>query len=158
MTKTYEVEIQKDTETDDLFFEIPPELLKNLGWKTGDDLKWEETNEGVFVRKVKYETVELELEEELVELVEEDDAEEDELVYELAVATPTPALELPVAIVSTFALIVVFAKSISKTWFRTAIISFDSGVTITLILFDDTPSTFDTSLILSEVKTTSPFK
>lgn len=64
MTKTYEVEIQKDTETDDLFFEIPPELLKNLNWKTGDDLKWEETNEGVFVRKVKYETVELELEEE----------------------------------------------------------------------------------------------
>ena len=64
MNKTYEVEIQKDTETDDLFFEIPPELLKNLNWKTGDDLKWEETNEGVFVRKVKYETVELELEEE----------------------------------------------------------------------------------------------
>ena len=64
MSKTYEVEIQKDTETDDLFFEIPPELLKNLDWKTGDDLKWEETDEGVFVRKVKYETVELELEEE----------------------------------------------------------------------------------------------
>jgi bifunctional DNA-binding transcriptional regulator/antitoxin component of YhaV-PrlF toxin-antitoxin module len=64
MTKTYEVEIQKDTETDDLFFEIPPELLKSLNWKTGDDLKWEETDKGVFVRKVKYETVELELEEE----------------------------------------------------------------------------------------------
>ena len=64
MSKMYEVEIQKDTETDDLFFEIPPELLKNLDWKTGDDLKWEETDEGVFVRKVKYETVELELEEE----------------------------------------------------------------------------------------------
>ena len=29
-----------------------------------DDLKWEETDEGVFLRKVKYETVELELEEE----------------------------------------------------------------------------------------------
>lgn len=64
MSKTYEVELQKDTETDDLFFEIPPELLENLNWKTGDDLKWEETDEGVFVRKVKYETVELELEEE----------------------------------------------------------------------------------------------
>ena len=64
MTKTYEVEIQKDSETNESFFEIPPELLKNLNWKTGDDLKWEETNEGVFVRKVKYETVELELEEE----------------------------------------------------------------------------------------------
>ena len=30
-------------------------LLKNLGWKTGDDLKWEETDKGVFLRKVKYE-------------------------------------------------------------------------------------------------------
>ena len=63
MTKTFEVEVQTDSETDELFFEIPPELLKNLGWKT-DDLKWEETDEGVFLRKVKYETVELELEEE----------------------------------------------------------------------------------------------
>ena len=64
MSKTYEVEIQKDAETDDLFFEIPPELLENLNWKTGDDLKWEETDDGVFVRKVRYETVELELKEE----------------------------------------------------------------------------------------------
>ncbi len=64
MSKTYEIEIQKDTETDDLFFEIPPELLKNLDWKTGDDLKWEETDEGVFVRKVKYETVELDFDDE----------------------------------------------------------------------------------------------
>ena len=64
MTKTYEVEVQTDSETDESFFEIPPELLKNLGWKTGDDLKWEETDNGVFLRKVKYETVELELDEE----------------------------------------------------------------------------------------------
>ena len=64
MTKTYEVEVQTDSETNESFFEIPPELLKNLGWKTGDDLKWEETDNGVFLRKVKYETVELELEEE----------------------------------------------------------------------------------------------
>tara|TARA_A200000159_G_C7336661_1_gene345351 strand:- start:2560 stop:2865 length:306 start_codon:yes stop_codon:yes gene_type:complete len=64
MTKTYEIEVQKDSETDDLFFEIPPKLLKNLGWKTGDDLKWEETDEGVRLRKVKYETVELEFNDE----------------------------------------------------------------------------------------------
>jgi len=64
MTKTFEVEVKKDKETDDLFFEIPPELLKNLNWKAGDDLKWEETDEGVRVRKVNYETVELELDEE----------------------------------------------------------------------------------------------
>ena len=64
MVNTFEVEVQTDTETNELFFEIPPELLKNLGWKTGDDLKWEETDNGVFLRKVKYETVELELEDE----------------------------------------------------------------------------------------------
>ena len=63
MNKTYEVEVQTDSDTNESFFEIPPELLKNLGWKTGDDLKWEETDNGVFLRKVKYETVELELDE-----------------------------------------------------------------------------------------------
>ena len=46
MGKTYEIEVQKDSETDDLFFEIPPKLLERLNWKTGDDLKWEETEEG----------------------------------------------------------------------------------------------------------------
>ena len=63
MTKTFEVEVQTDSETDESFLKFPA-LLENLGWKTGDDLKWEETDEGVFLRKVKYETVELELEEE----------------------------------------------------------------------------------------------
>lgn len=65
MSKTYEIEVQKDSETDDLFFEIPPKLLKNLGWKTGDELKWEETEEGGFrCRKIKYETVELDFDDE----------------------------------------------------------------------------------------------
>jgi len=63
MSKTYEIEIQKDSETDELFFELPPKLLERLDWKPGDDLKWEETDEGVRLRKVKYETVELELDE-----------------------------------------------------------------------------------------------
>tara|TARA_B110000495_G_C23016031_1_gene601833 strand:- start:1921 stop:2223 length:303 start_codon:yes stop_codon:yes gene_type:complete len=60
MTKTYTVDIQKDKQTEDLFVELPPELLENLGWKTGDDVKWEETKEGGFIlKKVKYETIEL---------------------------------------------------------------------------------------------------
>ena len=63
MSNLYEIPIQKDEDTDECFFEIPDALLKNLGWETGDDLKWEETDEGVFLRKVKYETVELELDE-----------------------------------------------------------------------------------------------
>lgn len=64
MVETFEVKVQTDSETDDLFFEIPPKLLERLNWKTGDDLKWEETNEGVLVRKVKYETIELDFDDE----------------------------------------------------------------------------------------------
>lgn len=63
MSNLYEIPIQKDSDTDELFFELPDALMKNLGWNVGDDLKWEETNEGVRIRKVKYETVELELDE-----------------------------------------------------------------------------------------------
>lgn len=64
MSNLYEIPIQKDSETDECFFELPDALLKNLGWKVGDDLKWEETETGVLCRKVKYQTVELELDEE----------------------------------------------------------------------------------------------
>ena len=63
MSNLYEIPIQKDSDTDELFFELPDALMKNLGWNIGDDLKWEETNEGIRIRKVKYETVELELDE-----------------------------------------------------------------------------------------------
>ena len=65
MTKTYSVDVQKDKQTDDLFVELPPELMGNLGWKTGDDLKWEVTAGGAFrLRKIKYETVELDFDDE----------------------------------------------------------------------------------------------
>ena len=65
MSKTYEVEIQEDQDTKDLFFELPPSLMKNLGWNPGDDLKWEETENGGFsCRKIKYETVELDFDDE----------------------------------------------------------------------------------------------
>ena len=65
MSKTYEVEIQEDQDTNDLFFELPPSLMKSLGWIPGDDLKWEETEDGGFIcRKIKYETVELDFDDE----------------------------------------------------------------------------------------------
>ena len=46
MTKTYTVDVQKDEQTEDLFIELPSKLMENLGWKTGDDVKWEETDDG----------------------------------------------------------------------------------------------------------------
>ena len=33
MSETYSTLVQKDQETEDLFFEIPPKLLKELGWE-----------------------------------------------------------------------------------------------------------------------------
>ena len=52
--------ILKETTDGDLFFTIPDEFLERLGWQEGDDLKFEERNGLVLIRKVKYENVELE--------------------------------------------------------------------------------------------------
>ena len=49
----------------DTYFEIPPEILKSLGWSEGDDVKFDVLENGsVQIRKVKYETVELEFDDE----------------------------------------------------------------------------------------------
>lgn len=50
----------KETADGDLFFTIPDEMLKRLGWEEGDDLKFEERNGSVLIRKVNYENVQLE--------------------------------------------------------------------------------------------------
>ena len=64
MTKSYQLEVQKN-EQDELFVELPSELIENLGWNTGDDVKWEETKDGGFrLKKVQYETVELDFDDE----------------------------------------------------------------------------------------------
>lgn len=56
--------ILKETADGDLFFTIPDEMLERLGWKEGDDLKFEDRNGSVLIRKVKYESVELEFDDE----------------------------------------------------------------------------------------------
>ena len=56
--------ILKETTDGDLFFTIPDEMLNRLGWKEGDDLKFEDRNGSVLIRKVKYESVELEFDDE----------------------------------------------------------------------------------------------
>lgn len=56
--------ILKETTDGDLFFTIPDEVLEKLGWKENDDLKFEEKNGMVLIRKVKYENVELEFDDE----------------------------------------------------------------------------------------------
>lgn len=58
-----EIEL-KETDNGELFFRIPEETLNRLGWKEGDDLKFEERKGAVLIRKVKYESVELEFDDE----------------------------------------------------------------------------------------------
>jgi bifunctional DNA-binding transcriptional regulator/antitoxin component of YhaV-PrlF toxin-antitoxin module len=56
--------ILKETSDGDLFFTIPDEMLNRLGWQEGDDLKFEDRSGSVLIRKVKYESVELEFDDE----------------------------------------------------------------------------------------------
>jgi bifunctional DNA-binding transcriptional regulator/antitoxin component of YhaV-PrlF toxin-antitoxin module len=59
MSKTTQIEIQENSDGE-LFFEIPPALLEDLGWKEGDDVKFIDNKNGCFtIKKVKYETIEL---------------------------------------------------------------------------------------------------
>ncbi|NDG52776.1 MAG: AbrB/MazE/SpoVT family DNA-binding domain-containing protein [Flavobacteriia bacterium] len=59
------MEIQlKETDGGELYFNIPDDVLNRLGWKEGDDLKFEERNNSVFIKKIKYETIELEFSDE----------------------------------------------------------------------------------------------
>ena len=45
--------IQEDPESGELFVELPDKLLKQLGWKEGDDLRWiEEENGNWSIKKV----------------------------------------------------------------------------------------------------------
>lgn len=49
----YEVITQEDPETGDLILPIPPEVLKNLGWKEGDNLNFDISKDGtIYIKKV----------------------------------------------------------------------------------------------------------
>ena len=58
--KKYETEIQESV-LGEAFFTLPEELLHNLEWGEGDELKFIDNKDGSFkIKKVKYEAVELE--------------------------------------------------------------------------------------------------
>ena len=64
MNKITQVEIQENT-LGELFFEIPPALLEDLGWEEGDEVKFVDNKNGSFqIKKVKYETIELDFDDE----------------------------------------------------------------------------------------------
>lgn len=48
----YEVITQEDPETGDLLLPLPPQLLKQLGWKEGDELDFDIRKDGtIFLKK-----------------------------------------------------------------------------------------------------------
>ena len=53
---------QHDDGSDDLYIEIPPDTLKRLGWHEGDDVRFEHQSDGsMMIRKIRTETVEIDL-------------------------------------------------------------------------------------------------
>ena len=51
----------KETEDGDLFFNIPDDVLERLGWEEGDEIKFVERDGGFLLKKVKYESVSLDI-------------------------------------------------------------------------------------------------
>lgn len=48
----YEVITHEDPETGDLIIPVPPQVLAQLGWKEGDEIKFDVDKDGkVYVRK-----------------------------------------------------------------------------------------------------------
>jgi|TARA_R110000765_G_scaffold249685_1_gene351391 bifunctional DNA-binding transcriptional regulator/antitoxin component of YhaV-PrlF toxin-antitoxin module len=62
--KEAQITLQENSDGE-LFFEIPPDLLDYLDWEKGDDLKFTDHKNGVItIKKVKYETIELDFDDE----------------------------------------------------------------------------------------------
>ena len=61
--KITELEV-KESFDGELYFRLPDDLLKRLGWEEGDDLKFIPQDDAFIIKKVKYETIELDFNEE----------------------------------------------------------------------------------------------
>ena len=62
--KITQIEIQENS-SGELFFEMPPSLLKCMGWKEGDSVKFTDNKDGSFsIKKVEYSTIELDFSDE----------------------------------------------------------------------------------------------
>ena len=45
---TWQIEVQENGKTKELFLQFPPDALNQVGWDEGDTLIWEELPEGGF--------------------------------------------------------------------------------------------------------------
>ena len=60
---TNELKLQ-ETDDGELFFNIPDDILDRLGWEEGDEIKFVEKDGGFLLKKVKYETISLDIDNE----------------------------------------------------------------------------------------------
>jgi len=61
--KVSELEVKQSFDGE-LYFRLPDDLLNRLGWKEGDDLKFVPQDDAFMIKKVKYENVELQFDDE----------------------------------------------------------------------------------------------
>lgn len=61
--KTTELQI-KENSKGELYFNIPDDVLERIGWQEGDEVKFVEQGENFLLKKVKYESIEIDLDEE----------------------------------------------------------------------------------------------
>lgn len=43
---TWTIQVQENNKTKELFIELPPEALAQVGWDIGDDIVWEDMGNG----------------------------------------------------------------------------------------------------------------
>lgn len=61
--KVSELEV-KESFDGELYFRLPDDLLKRLGWEVGDDLKFIPQDDAFIIKKVKYANIELNFDDE----------------------------------------------------------------------------------------------
>ena len=61
--KITELEVKENVDGE-LYFRLPDDLLDRLGWEVGDDLKFVPQDDAFIIKKVKYETIELDFDDE----------------------------------------------------------------------------------------------
>ena len=61
--KTTQLEVKENIDGE-LYFDLPDELLNRLGWEEGDDVKFVEKDGGFLIKKITYESVELDFDKE----------------------------------------------------------------------------------------------
>ncbi len=61
--KVSELEV-KESFDGELYFRLPDDLLKRLGWEVGDDLKFIPQDDAFIITKVKYANIDLDFDEE----------------------------------------------------------------------------------------------